>query len=103
LAVALVLVLVGVPTALIAADYAASAKGLQPLFAEWLAAVAHDPAQHAALAPQLTAHPETMLAVLAHLDAHYGGAAAYLRRCGATEDELIAVRRRLCGEAVARS
>jgi protein-tyrosine phosphatase len=98
LAVALVLALVGVEPALIAADYAASAEGLQPLFTQWLAAVAHDEAQHAALALQLTAHPETMLAVLAELDTGYGGVHAYLEQCGVGEAERNAVRQRLCAK-----
>jgi protein-tyrosine phosphatase len=99
LAVALLLGLAGVSPDVIAADYTASNIGLQPLFAEWLAAVAHNPVQHAALVPQLGAHPETMLAVLAHLDGHYGGAWEYLRQCGVTEQALVAVRHRLRGAA----
>jgi protein-tyrosine phosphatase len=93
-----VLALVGVEPALIVADYAASAEGLQPLFTQWLAAVAHDEAQHAALALQLTAHPETMLAVLAALDTRYGGIDAYLAQCGVGEAKRSAVRQRLCQE-----
>lgn len=102
LAVALVLALVGVLPAQIAADYAASTQGLQPLFAQWLAAVVSDPIQHAALVPRLTAYPETMLVVLAHLDAHYGGAAAYLRQCGMREEAFAAIRQRLCSEPSVR-
>jgi protein-tyrosine phosphatase len=103
LAVALLLGLAGVSPDVIAADYTASNIGLQPLYAEWLAAVAHDPVQHAALVPQLGAHPETMLAVLAHLDAHYGGVWEYLRQCGVAEQVLAAVHNRLRGAAVSPS
>lgn len=95
LAVALVLALAGVAPDVIAADYAESEQALQPLFTQWLAAVADDPVQHTALVSQLAARPETMLAVLAYLDERYGGSAAYLKRCGLRETELEAVRHRL--------
>jgi protein-tyrosine phosphatase len=95
LAVALLLALAGVTPDVIAADYAESEHALQPLYAQWLAAVADDPVQHTALASQLTARPETMLAVLAYLDERYGGSAAYLKLCGLRETELEAVRHRL--------
>ena len=103
LAVALVLALVGVEPTLIAADYAASTDGLQPLFAQWLAAVAHDEEQYAALAAELTAHPETMLAVLDELDTRYGGIDSYLKQCGVGEAERSAMRQRLCEEADERT
>jgi protein-tyrosine phosphatase len=98
LAVALLLALADVPPALIAADYAASDVGLQPLYAQWLAAVADDPVQHAALVLELTAHPETMRTVLTHVDVQYGGISVYLRQCGVCEADQETVRRRLRGE-----
>jgi protein-tyrosine phosphatase len=98
LAVALLLALAGVAPALIAADYAASAVGLQPLFAPWLDAVADDPVKHTALVRDLAADPETMLALLAHLNTQYGGISAYLRSCGVSDTDQEAVRRRLVGD-----
>jgi len=96
LVVALLLALAGVPHQLIAEDYAASAAGLQPLFDGWLAEVADDPLQHAKLARDLSALPETMLGVLNYLETRYGGAAGYLRTAGVTAQELRAIRVRLC-------
>jgi protein-tyrosine phosphatase len=97
LAIALLLALADVDSVQIAADYAASEGGLQPLFAAWLAEVVDNPVRHAALASHLNAHPATMLAVLAHIDAEYGGVTAYLQECGVSRSDQIAVRYRLRG------
>jgi protein-tyrosine phosphatase len=97
LAIALLLALAGVVPAHVAADYAASERGLQPLYAQWLAAVADDPVRHAALVSQLTAHPATMRAVLAHIDTEYGGISAYLQACGVNTSDQTAVQERLRG------
>src|SRR2546428_551568 len=71
--VALLLAIAGVPHATIAADYAASADYLQPLYTEVLATGPQDPIARERLAARLAARPETMLAVLSHLNAQYGG------------------------------
>jgi protein tyrosine/serine phosphatase len=92
--VGLLLDLVGVPRDLIAADYALSEERLGTVAAlagrEW-----SDEAEQAAA--MLLAHtsPETMLAMLDHVDARYGGARAYLQHCGLTSPELDRLTRRL--------
>jgi protein-tyrosine phosphatase len=95
LVVALLLAIAGVPHATIAADYAASADYLQPLYAELLAAGPQDPITKQELAARLTAQAETMLAVLSYLDAQYGGVHAYLRAAGVGEQEIERIRNRL--------
>jgi protein tyrosine/serine phosphatase len=96
LVAAFVLAVVGVSPTLIAEDYAVSDWYLQPLYADWLAQVAHDPIQHARLAQQLTTPPEVMRDLLRDLDRQYGGVAGYLRSASVSDREMEAIRHRLC-------
>jgi protein-tyrosine phosphatase len=93
LVAALLLAAVGVPADTIADDYALSEERLGAFYEHYVAQVA-DPAERAAF-QRLTAPREPMLAVLDHLDARYGGASAYLRAVGVTDDELARLRERL--------
>lgn len=99
LVIALILALVGVAAEQIVADYAASTHYLQPLFAQWLQAVADDPVKHAQLAHVLSATPETMQALLADVETDYGGITAYVQRCGLTADEIGLICQRLYTDA----
>jgi protein-tyrosine phosphatase len=94
LVAALLLALAGVPNATIAEDYALSQACLQPLFDQRLSQEP-DPAKRERLARMIGAVPETMLGVLAHLDARHGGAERYLRGAGVAEADLDRLRRRL--------
>ncbi len=97
---ALLLALAGVPRATIAADYVLSDSYLQPLYAELLAAV-EDRSERERRAREYQSLPESILAVLDHLDARYGGVAAYLRGAGVSDDQMERIRRRLVQEASA--
>jgi protein-tyrosine phosphatase len=93
---ALLLALAGVPYLTIAEDYSLSAVCLQPLYDEQLRQEP-DPAQRERMATWMTTAPETMLAILAHLDAKHGGAEAYLLASGVTEENLERIRQLLRG------
>jgi protein tyrosine/serine phosphatase len=92
--VALALALAGVPRATIAADYALSDSYLQPLYDELLAVV-DDPAERERRALRYRSPPESILAVLDHLDVRYGGVAAYLRTAGVMDEQMERIRVRL--------
>jgi protein-tyrosine phosphatase len=94
--VALALSLVGVPAASVAADYAVLDDRMRDHFAEQLALI-DDPVQRSQVAESFTARPETMLAVLEHLDRRYGGVEPYLRQGGLDDHPLNALRARLVG------
>ncbi len=90
----LLLALAGVPYPTIAEDYALSGVCLQPIYAERLRQEP-DPAQRARMAAWMSTAPETMLGILAHLDAKHGGAERYLLTSGVTEADVERIRRRL--------
>jgi protein tyrosine/serine phosphatase len=90
IAAGLLLSLAGVPDTEVAADYARSAERLRAYHRLYPADGAHE----AAFVRETP--PENMLRLLAHLHARYGGAAAYLRAAGLAEDEIAALRARLC-------
>lgn len=92
--IALALSLVGVPPEEVAADYAAVTDGVRDYFAKQLADV-EDPTERHQLAESFTAKPETMLALLNHLDHTYGGPHPYLEQAGLTPDQLTRLRARL--------
>jgi protein-tyrosine phosphatase len=93
---ALLLALASVPYPTIAEDYALSAVCLQPLYDEQLRQEP-DPARRERMVTWMTTAPETMLAILAHLDAKHGGAEAYLLTSGLTGENLGRIRQRLRG------
>jgi len=92
--VALALSIAGVPAQSVAADYAFLDDRMRDHFAEQLALI-NDPNERSQLAESFTARPETMLAVLQHLEDQYGGAEAYLRQGGLGDNQLYALRARL--------
>jgi protein tyrosine/serine phosphatase len=94
--VAILLSLVGVPDELIAADYALSYPNLVSRYETMLDADGVvDPALREAFHRARHSDPETILATLEHLRDRYGGAAAYLRGAGLTDQEIEALRERL--------
>lgn len=92
--VALALSVAGVPAQSVAADYAFLDDRMRDHFAEQLALI-NDPNERSQLAESFTARPETMLAVLQHLEDQYGGAEAYIRQGGLGDNQLYALRARL--------
>jgi protein-tyrosine phosphatase len=95
--VALLLDLAGVPHDLIAADYALSSANIESRTREWIESAPEERAEREAAILRGTTLPEVMLAVLAHLDARYGGAEGYLLAAGCTADHVARVRARLMG------
>ena len=94
LVAALLLALAGVPNATIVEDYALSQVCLRPIFEQRLGQEP-DPVRRERLARMIGAAPETMLGVLAHLDARHGGAERYLRAAGVADRDLERLRRRI--------
>ncbi len=93
--VAMVLLsLAEVPADIIAADYAISAEYLKPEFEQYLSQFT-DPIEREKVVQDQQCPPENALQVLAHLDARYGGAAAYLGEIGLQADEIESLRARL--------
>jgi protein-tyrosine phosphatase len=93
---ALLLALADVPAEVIAEDYALTQECLRPVFEDWIANEP-DEAERARLAHRLGAVPETMLALLEHLDTRHGGAESYLRAAGVTSEHIERLRVRLRG------
>jgi protein-tyrosine phosphatase len=90
---ALLLRLAGVPGAEVAADYAESQLRLRLLHLQAIAEAGGEDKLGFWSRPTVT--PETMLAMLAHLQDRYGGAAAYLRQAGLMDSEMRQMRNRL--------
>jgi protein-tyrosine phosphatase len=93
IASALLLALAGVPSEVIAEEYARSDEYLEPLYAAWIAA--RPPEERDAMAKNLRLPPARMVATFGYLDERYGGAAEYLRSTGIDERDLARVRERL--------
>lgn len=94
--VALLLRLAGAADEEIAADYALSQRFLADYFAAELATIP-DPAERSALAERQHSRRENILGLLERLDQRHGGAEAYLRARGVTDEQLAAIRSRLRG------
>lgn len=92
--VALALSVAGVPAEAIASDYAAVSDQMRDYFAEQLITVA-DPTEQDQLAEEFSSRPETMIAVLDHLETAYGGPEAYLRQGEMSSEAIEALRIRL--------
>ncbi len=92
--VAVLLALAGVPARAIAQDYALSEGQLRPMFEELYLSL-EDPLEKERASEWFQARPETMLAVLAHLQQRHGGAESYLRAAGLEDGELARLRERL--------
>jgi protein-tyrosine phosphatase len=93
--ISLLLAVAGADPATIAADYAASDGYLQPLYAELLESLAHDPPRQRRQATLLVSPAEGMRATLAHLDAAYGSVEAYLQAAGLGHEDIERLRWRL--------
>lgn len=94
LVIALALSVAGVPSELIAEDYAFSDECLRQHYADELARI-EDPAKRERLRSLQHTRPETMLGVFDHLNGQYGGVEAYLQESGVTPRQLAALRARL--------
>lgn len=94
MAVALLLDLMGVPRLDIAADYAASDPDSDVEAALQRASAAVAGSERARLTEWYRCQPQTILAMLEHVDVKYGGSAAYALRHDMTLDELATVRDR---------
>jgi protein tyrosine/serine phosphatase len=92
--VALVLALAGGEPDAIAADYALTQERLAEPSARFLERIS-DPAERERATEFFATKPETMLAVLDHLDARHGGVQSYLTGGGCTDEHFAAIRQRL--------
>jgi protein tyrosine/serine phosphatase len=93
--IAVTLAAVGVGDNEIADDYAMTQLVLEPLIADWLEHMSHDPTEQQRL--RLLAEPrrEAMLDTLAYLRQRYGSAEQYLLGAGLAADQLERLRARL--------
>jgi len=91
---ALVLELCGVPELDIAADYSVSQVYLRDLYV-WMRRQLPDFQETELSFPFFSTDAANILTLTDHLRREYGGAAGFLRQCGAGEDTLAALRRRL--------
>lgn len=91
---ALLLGVAGVPDELVAADYAESGPNVEALSRGWIATAESD--AELELRRRIVQAPHaTMVAVLSWLRATAGGAGAYLREAGLSEEQLQRLRTRL--------
>lgn len=95
--IALVLRAVGVGAEAVVADYSLSAGCLTEFFAEELAAAPDDGTRERLQARQRS-DADTMHGLLDYVDDAHGGAAAYLRAAGVSDECLGALAVRLLGE-----
>lgn len=94
LVVAMSLVVAGVESAVIAADYALTEARLQEESDHRLAEIT-DERLRQRVSGLIRTPPENMLSTLSHLDERYGGAVEYLRGGGMSDEHLTALRARL--------
>jgi protein-tyrosine phosphatase len=94
LVVGLALSAVGAEPDVVAGDYALTQSRLFALVEDYLAGI-EDEAQREEIRGYQATPAAYLLRVLEHLDDRYGGAAAYLRSGGMTDEQLSALRRRL--------
>jgi protein-tyrosine phosphatase len=91
---ALLLGAADVPDEIVAADYAESELNVRPILGGWIASAVSDHERE--LRQRLAQAPAaTMVAVMAWLRDHAGGAARYLREAGLTDGQLRRLRARL--------
>ena len=93
--IALTLAAVGVSDADIADDYAMTQLVLEPLIADWLDQMSHDPAERERLRRLAVPSRAAMLDTLAYLRERYGGAVPYLLESGVTQAQIDVLRNRL--------
>lgn len=93
---ALLLSLVGVPPIIVAEDYALSQERLWPLFETILEKAGGEIKDDPWLDPRVT--PETIISMLNHIQAYYGGPQQYLEQGGFTKEEATQLKRRMLFE-----
>jgi len=96
LVVALLLRLAGVSIEDIAADYAQSEANLREESLKWIAE-AEDEVERARRKRIAVSPPESMVGVLEEVERRYGSVGEYLKRGGATDEDLELARARLIG------
>lgn len=94
---ALVLSVAGVGREAIAEDYALSRPGLVPMLEEWLAAEP-DPKARDYIRRRFECDPDTMRAVLEHVDERHGSVAGYLTNIGVDAAAQSRLRARLLAD-----
>ncbi|WP_375424852.1 tyrosine-protein phosphatase [uncultured Friedmanniella sp.] len=95
--VALALTLAGADREAVIADYAASSERMQAILDRLLASPTYNEnLRDRPLSSHLT-HPETMRALLGHLDDEFGGVEALLAKAGWTADDTTRLRAKLRG------
>ncbi|WUJ56206.1 tyrosine-protein phosphatase [Kribbella sp. NBC_00382] len=92
--VALALIIAGVPEPEIITDYALTKSRLAGMLADQLAAEP-DESLHPQMIEYRDTRPESLTAILRHLDAKYGGPITYLEQAGFTRADQEALRARL--------
>jgi protein tyrosine/serine phosphatase len=92
--IALLLRIAGVPAEAVATDYSLSTRDGVDAIAEWADDATDDLARRRRTM-RSQASPEVMLEFLEQVDLRYGGAEAYLRQAGVSEETLTRIRRRL--------
>jgi protein tyrosine/serine phosphatase len=97
---AVTLAAVGVRDDDIADDYALTQLVLEPLIADWLELMSHDPVEQQRLRRLAEPRREAMLDTLGYLRQRYGGAAQYLLGAGMTDAQLERLRARLVNAEV---
>lgn len=95
---ALLLAIAGVEAGLIVADYALTGERIAPLVEEIIADAVARGADAERFRPLLASDPQTMAGTIAHIDATYGSAPAYLDHIGLDPETIAGLRRRLVGE-----
>ena len=94
--VAVILAVLGAPSTAIVDDYAETEARLAPYFAEELASI-DDPERREQVASRQRSAPETMAALLEHLDLRHGGGPAYVKDRGMTDADISRLAERLTG------
>lgn len=93
----ILLLLAGVPDALIAEDYALSSEYLRPADQAWIDEQPELSEQRRQEIEQWRTRPERALAIVRHLRERYGGVEGYLRQAGLSEEQIERLRRKLVG------
>lgn len=93
--IAVTLAAVGVSDADIADDYALTQLVLEPLIADWLDQMSHDPAERERLRRLAVPSRAAMLDTLTYLRERYGGPLPYLLESGVTQAQIDVLRNRL--------
>jgi len=83
---------VGVPAEVIADDYAQTNEHYAPMIPEWRVRAEARGENLAHFDRDVFSLPETMLEMLQHLTAHYGGVTPYIHTCGVPDSQIMKLR-----------